>query len=219
MTNNNKVKVSDKDHKWLKKDTWMENPGGYAYKKIYLGKINGKYKYKSILMHRLILGVQNPKTYTDHINGDKLDNRRSNLRPCTSSDNPKNSELAVTNKSGYKGVSWYSPGKKWRVTISQNNKSRNLGYYTSKDEAALVYNKYAKQLYGKFARLNKLDSNIDGVEPSSWPSNYVVCKICKSNQFGHVARGMCKKCYHTEYGKANRQARAEYLRKWRARQE
>ena len=92
----------------------------------------------------------------DHINSDSLDNRRSNLRVCTVSQNNMNSAIGRNNKSGYKGVSWDKTNKKWRAGIKAKGKSVSLGSFNSKKDAARAYNEAAKKAYGEFAKLNIL---------------------------------------------------------------
>lgn len=108
------------------------------------------YSNKSRLyMHRLIMG--NPEGYlVDHKNGDTLDNRRSNLRICTKSQNAQNIK-----KAGYKGVSMY-PNHKYRAYIVIHNKQINLGVFDTEIEAAKAYNSAAKKYFGEFASLNQV---------------------------------------------------------------
>jgi len=114
-------------------------------------KINNK--IKKIYLHRFLLDV--PKNlFTDHINGNSLDNRRSNLRICTMTQNNQNTRLSVDNTSGFKGVGYLKSTKKWRAYITKNSKQIFLGTFFTKKKAALAYNVAAKQYFGEFARLN-----------------------------------------------------------------
>jgi hypothetical protein len=94
----------------------------------------------------------------DHINGNRLDNRKSNLRICTQFQNTKNRFKSRSNKSGYKGVSFFKakyPLKKpWVAEIVYNYKRISLGYFYTKEDAAKAYNKKAIELFGEFAKLN-----------------------------------------------------------------
>jgi len=100
----------------------------------------------------------------DHINGDKLDNRRENLRLATRSQNEMNKRKRVfTQKptsSSYKGVSWMKSRNKWRAVIQVNGKQKSLGTFPGtpegEREAAKAYNKAAEIHYGEFAHLNEL---------------------------------------------------------------
>jgi hypothetical protein len=104
-------------------------------------------------VHRLIM---NPRKdlEVDHINGNKLDNQKSNLRICTHGQNGKNHKLNKNNTSGYKGVSWSKTRKKWESYIKVNYKRIKLGFYDDKKQAALAYNTAAQKHFKEFANLN-----------------------------------------------------------------
>lgn len=87
----------------------------------------------------------------DHINGDSLDNRRSNLRYCTYSQNLMNTHK-VRSASGYKGV--YRHRKRWYAHITLNGRRFYLGLFKTPQDAAHAYNAKAKELFGEFACLN-----------------------------------------------------------------
>ncbi len=93
---------------------------------------------------------------TDHRNEKKLDNRRSNLRAATTSQNRGNEGLRKNNTSGYKGVSWSEWAGKWMARIRVNYKHIHLGYFKWKTDAARAYNKAARKHFGRFAKLNKV---------------------------------------------------------------
>jgi hypothetical protein len=110
-------------------------------------------KGKTIYMHRLVANTPSGMQ-TDHINLNKLDNRKENLRTCTRQQNLGHIPLSKHNKSGLKGVGVRN--KKWRAYISHKNKHIHLGYFSTKELAAQAYNIKALELFGKFALLNKL---------------------------------------------------------------
>lgn len=91
---------------------------------------------------------------TDHINGNGLDNRRKNIRICTQSQNCQNRRIIYGTASKYKGVSWFRPTGKWRATIKNKRKSISLGYFEKEINAALMYDRKAKELFGEFANVN-----------------------------------------------------------------
>jgi len=95
-----------------------------------------------------------PDGEIDHINGERGDNRISNLRVCTRAQNGANLRTPKNNSSGYKGVCWNKRAGKWRARISQNDKRKFLGYYDSAEIAAIVYDITALELFGKFAKTN-----------------------------------------------------------------
>lgn len=110
------------------------------------------------LMHRLILAriigrALEPREFTDHIDGDGLNNRRNNLRVATPADNVHNTKRAKNNTSGYKGVSWHKRMKHWAANIRLNDRAVFLGYFDTPEEAYAAYCEAAKQHYGEFARL------------------------------------------------------------------
>ncbi len=105
-------------------------------------------------MHRLILGA-NKKEICDHVNLNKLDNRKSNLRICTQKENLRNRSKNKNNSSKFKGVFWHSTAKKWMVQIYAD-KFIYLGLFTNKKKAAFAYNIAAKIYHGEFAYLNKI---------------------------------------------------------------
>ena len=114
-------------------------------------KSNGK--RSKIYLHQVILEKREGME-TDHINGDGLDNRKSNLRLVTRGQNMMNRALSKNNKSGYKGVSWINKDKVWYSNIRVNRKTISLGHFGCKKRAALAYNVAAKEYFGEFARLN-----------------------------------------------------------------
>lgn len=107
-------------------------------------------------MHRLIMRAKKGQIL-DHINGDRFDNRKENLRFCTNSQNLANRSKTSLNKSGYKGVT-FIPGRlrPWRAVITYKGKYTNLGYFETKEQAALAYNKAAVKYFGEFARYNQI---------------------------------------------------------------
>ena len=113
-------------------------------------------KEKTVLMHRFIINA--PKDMEiDHINGNGLDNRKSNLRICTRSQNAANHKLLSSNKSGYTGVHYANTEKRrkrWVASLRANGKKKIIGRFYTREEAAIVYNEAAIKYHGKFARLN-----------------------------------------------------------------
>jgi len=135
------------------------NENNKEYRKIVLC-VNRKKKYFSA--SRLVANafIPNPenKQIVDHINGIRYDNRVCNLRWATYSENSRNSKSNDKSSSKYRGVSKYR--NKWRVTIDLDKKQYHLGYFSCEKEAALAYNKKAKELFGDFISLNKIEEDI-----------------------------------------------------------
>lgn len=115
---------------------------------------NAKIGRKLVKMHRLIMGY--PQLQVDHINHNRLDNRRSNLRLCTNQQNCFNRRPYSNNKCGYKGVSWLENRKRYVANIFIDGKVKRLGSFKDVREAALAYNDGAKELFGEFAYINEV---------------------------------------------------------------
>lgn len=105
-------------------------------------------------LSRVIMDIYDSKLVVDHINGNTLDNRRSNLRVCTQSQNLMNSKKSSNNKSGLKGVSWHKKNKQWQVFVGVNNKRIFGGYYKCRLLAGMKYDELAIKHHGRFAKLN-----------------------------------------------------------------
>ena len=102
-------------------------------------------------MHRLIMGG----AFVDHIDGNGLNNRRSNLRPVTVQQNAWN-QRGHGGSSAYKGVSFDRETGLWRAYYTKDRKRIFLGRYPTEEEAALSYNAAAKSAFGEYAKLNVL---------------------------------------------------------------
>ena len=94
------------------------------------------------------------KKIIDHINGNKLDNRKANLRICTYSENTINVKRNLQNK--FRGVSFDKLREKWKARISVNGKRIQLGRFDTKIQAAIRYNSFAIKFHGSFANLNEV---------------------------------------------------------------
>ncbi len=128
LSKNKFALVDDSDFAWLSQWSWCVSTKGYAVR-----KQNGH----NVTMHRLINNT--PEEFqTDHINRNKLDNRRSNLRTVTNSQNHFNIGLQVNNNSGCAGVYFDKQTKKWRVFIQVNNKRISLGRFFDLKKAISV---------------------------------------------------------------------------------
>jgi hypothetical protein len=129
--------------------SWNLNSMGYAVRFKMLP--SGKRTHE--LMHRFIMGLEyGDRRVVDHINGDKLDNRKENLRICSIAENCLNSKAHRDNKSGFKGAFLHKPSGRWMAQIARDGKKKHLGYFSSAEEAHAAYCAAAKVLHGDFYR-------------------------------------------------------------------
>ena len=142
--------VDKKDFEKFGKYKWYLGSRGYVTRSIAKRDNLGKWP-RRIFLHREILN--SPKGYlSDHINGNKLDNRRINLRICTARQNCYNRKIASNNASGIKGV-YYRPKyihRKWAAYIKLPDKLKFIGGFLSKEAAAKAYKETAKDIFGEF---------------------------------------------------------------------
>lgn len=110
-----------------------------------------------ISLHRLIIKCVDKSLEVDHIDGNIYNNRKSNLRICTSYQNSLNQGKKyghIFKQSNYKGVFWAKAHAKWRTCITFNKKKTHIGMFTREIDAAKAYDVKAKELHKEFARLN-----------------------------------------------------------------
>ncbi len=110
--------------------------------------------------HRLLMEEPTDGIFVDHINGNSLDNRRSNLRLCNVQQNNWNTRRSAKRKySPYRGVK-YNPKSlrnPWVAKIYTNGQEFHLGCYSTPEEAAMIYDLKAKEFFGEYAALNNID--------------------------------------------------------------
>lgn len=151
LTRGHFTKVDDEDYEFLIQWKWN---AGIRKNTIYAVRNTGK-PWKVILMHREILGVTDSKILVDHKDHNGLNNQRSNIRPCTHSQNAMNKKANKDSTSQFLGVSLYR-NKKWQAVINIDRVKKHLGYYHTEESAAMIYNENAIKFHGEFASLNKL---------------------------------------------------------------
>lgn len=141
------------DYPEISKHRWSLDDQGYVHT-----TIHGKH----IKLHSFLLSSKG--SIVDHINGNKNDNRRSNLRICSAMENSRNQKLRSDNGTGYKGVSYDQRRMKYVASITVNYKTKFLGYFSNPIDAALKYDQAAYLLFGEYARPNfKEDSTYEKV--------------------------------------------------------
>lgn len=145
------ILIDEEDLELVKQYTWsrIEING-----KIYIRATN---KTMTLYLHRHLMGDIPKGMVIDHINGNTLDNRKSNLRVCTHAQNRKNSD--GYGKSKYKGLSRTGGG--WQVAITIEGRPENLGWYKDEIEAATAYNDKCKEIGDEYFRLNVIDGYSD----------------------------------------------------------
>lgn len=149
LTQNKVALVDDADYKRLNQFKWYYNEG-YAVRAS--KRDNGKRPL--ISMTREILGLNfGDKRQADHINHDKLDNRRENLRICTKTQNGHN-RLSQQSTSKFKGIYWNKRAKKWFAQIKIDGNPKYLGLFKMEELAALAYDIAAMQYHNEFVQLN-----------------------------------------------------------------
>lgn len=155
--------VDDLDYPLFSKYRWHLS-GRYPSKVVYDKITKKKTKVK---MHQMILSCPLGMVI-DHINRNPLDNRRENLRICTSSQNSMNRAASKNNPARYKGVHCHKDGY-YVASIKGKGKSWHLGFFATPIDAAKAYNDKAKVLFGEFAYLNVLD----GISEDYVPKKFV----------------------------------------------
>lgn len=140
--------VDDADYEWLSAHKWCASyPNTYALRR--LPRSEGGH---IVWMHKVILGASRG-IEVDHIDGNPLNNQRSNLRLATHRENSFNTKRPTTNKSGFKGVYWHKAAGKWAACITIHDKAKHLGLFVDIDDAAKAYELAARANFGAFARL------------------------------------------------------------------
>lgn len=143
------VIIDDEDYERVISKKWHLQPNGYAYR---AQKYKNSRKCYGIYMHRFIMNAEKGQS-VDHINGNRLDNRKENLRFCTYSQNHMNRKKSEGRHSKYKGVT--KNKNSWQAQIRKDSKSLYLGMFKTEEEAAKKYNEVAREMFGEFAKLNE----------------------------------------------------------------
>lgn len=150
LQNSRLAAIIDDDMGHLAQFKWYLMPSGYVIRSLYENKAK-----RTIRLHREVFGAQRGQEL-DHVNRDKLDNRRSNLRLASRQTNCANVPPSRRNGSGYKGVHRRldMPHAPWRAAIRIDGALRHLGNYASREEAAKAYDRAASVAFGEFAWTN-----------------------------------------------------------------
>ena len=144
LQNGQSTLVDAEDYMAVNKYIWYEDSKGY---------VRTSDRSATTQMHRLIMNAKKDQ-FVDHISGDILDNRRSNLRFCSNAENVSHRvKLAKNNTSGAHGVSWSRRDKKWQATICSNKHIFHLGYFDNIEDAIAARKKAEEKYFGEFAPL------------------------------------------------------------------
>lgn len=128
------------EHRWC-------TVGGYAVRR------TPRPNPRTLYMHRVILEA--PKgCQVDHINGNRLDNRRENIRLCSQTENIRAYMRPSAKTSPYRGVCWASRPGRWLARITVNYRTIHIGHYHTELEAAAAYDAAARLHFGTFAQPN-----------------------------------------------------------------
>lgn len=141
--------VDDEDYERVSRYKWRLDVSGYAIRTLNVW-VDGVEKQRWQPLQREIMG-RKEGFVMDHKNGDRLDNRKENLRFCTSSQNNMNSRKKV-GKYGFRGVG--RDGNVWIAKIRVNRKITERRGFASAEDAARGYDEMARELHGDFAVLN-----------------------------------------------------------------
>ena len=149
--------VDDEDYERFSVFKWHFSSNGYAVRTVNFRRKDNSRGKLAIYMHREIAGLDHgDKLEIYHIWGDRLDNRKSNLRVCSKSENLRNIKTHKDNTSGFKGVSFHKVRRKYQAQLTFKYKTMYLGLFTCPIEAARAYNAAAVIHHGEFARLNEI---------------------------------------------------------------
>lgn len=141
LTKGYKTIVDDADYELIKAYKWrVVEANGKAYAVTWM---NGRHVY----LHRYLMNSPEGKLI-EFINGDRLDNRRENIRAVTKTQKQRSKNLSANNTTGYKGVSFNKKAGKYKASIRHKGKLIYLGLFPTAEKASEAYNRKARKLIG-----------------------------------------------------------------------
>lgn len=127
---------------------------GYLYRSVAAGKFRREVLYLHRVVYSRVLGRPLVRCENvDHIDGDRANNQRENLRLATSAENSRN-QKARCNVSGFKGVGHHARSGKWDARIRVDGRNKRLGLFDSVIDAAVAYDRAAVRYFAQYARTN-----------------------------------------------------------------
>ncbi|MDR2176901.1 MAG: HNH endonuclease [Treponema sp.] len=151
------ILIDDDMYDYIISKKWHFTKDGYIYR---------HEKEKSVYLHKIIMNCPEHLT-VDHINHNKNDLRRENLRICTIHENQMNKNLQCNNTTGYKGVTFNKRANRYIAKITVNRKVIYIGIYLTGTEAADAYNKKGKELFGEYFKESVYHKELDQSDPRS----------------------------------------------------
>jgi hypothetical protein len=162
LGNGTSALVDDDDYDRLRSYQWFLSGTGYA---VGFVPVNGRFEL--VYMHRLILKA-GPDQLVDHVNGNKLDNRRCNLRLATPQQNSQHKRVSPLSNTHLKGVGWHKRRRKYHARIQFQGMRCHLGFFQDAELAALAYDAAARTLFGDYALCNIPTSGLHDVSAFWW---------------------------------------------------
>lgn len=146
LSNGGVALIEAADFEATSRHVWHRDTQGYPRAMV---KVGGRWRL--VRLHRFLLAPV-PGQEVDHRNGDKLDNRRANLRFCTRGENATNLAKRQRTTSRFKGVSWHKAAGKWAASIAAGGQKFYLGLFVDEGDAHRAYLAAAAYLHGAFMR-------------------------------------------------------------------
>lgn len=156
----------DKKYKWLFdledyekiKDIYWNAINSRGMKNQHYAAGTDTIKHKTVLMSRIVMDLSdNDKRQIDHINHDITDNRKNNLRICSTFENCVNKGIFSNNTSGVTGVDWSKNRNKWRARISNHGHDYTIGFFNDINDAIIARKKAEQEFWGDFTYDNSIN--------------------------------------------------------------